>query len=106
MKTRLIPYKLDNDEIIYAEVIDSTGRFVDASASSEKDAVKFLDRVDTLNKAVSEVIKKLKKMSPDELQVKFGVKMAGKAGWIFAAGSAEGNLEITLSWKNEEGLDE
>lgn len=38
---------------------------------------------------------------PDEIQIKFGVKLASEGNVIFAKASVEANFEITLIWKRE-----
>ncbi len=39
------------------------------------------------------------KDSPDEVEVKFGVKMTAEMGAVIASANVEGNYEITLKWK-------
>ena len=47
--------------------------------------------------------KKIAKMDfkPDEIEIKFGVKLTAEAGVVFAKAATEGNFEITLIWKKE-----
>jgi len=45
------------------------------------------------------VLDKLKEAAPDEIEVKFGVKVSGTMNWLVARAATEGNFEITLTWK-------
>jgi hypothetical protein len=35
---------------------------------------------------------------PDELEITFGLKVSGEAGWIVAKAGTEANFEIKLKW--------
>ena len=48
------------------------------------------------------VIKKAQELSPDELEISFGIKGGIEAGnpvWGLAKASGEGHLSITIKWK-------
>jgi Trypsin-co-occurring domain 1 len=45
------------------------------------------------------VLDKVKETKPDEVSVKFGIKVSGKLDWFVAKAATEGNFEITLTWK-------
>ena len=47
------------------------------------------------------VVSKLKDVSPNETQVKFGVKLAANAGVVFTSLGSELTFEITVKWKQE-----
>ena len=47
------------------------------------------------------VLEKLKAIRPDEIEVKFGVKVSGTANWVVAKAATEGNFEVTLTWKHD-----
>jgi hypothetical protein len=36
---------------------------------------------------------------PDEVVVRFGMKVSGRMDWLVAKAATEGNFEITLTWK-------
>jgi hypothetical protein len=44
--------------------------------------------------------------SPDEITVDFGLKLGGEAGFIFAKGTAEANLAVSVTWKHGAGRPE
>lgn len=47
------------------------------------------------------VLEKAKEAAPQEIQVKFGIKVSGTANWFVAKAATEGNFEITLIWASE-----
>lgn len=48
--------------------------------------------------AAQAALETLKKLSPDALEVEFGIKLAGEAGAMVAKTSAEGHFTVKLSW--------
>jgi Trypsin-co-occurring domain 1 len=52
------------------------------------------------------ILDKLKEVRPDEVKLKFGIKVSGTANWVVAKAATEGNFEVTLTWaSNEERSD-
>ncbi|MEH1853762.1 MAG: CU044_2847 family protein [Nostoc sp.] len=47
------------------------------------------------------VVSKLKDISPNETEVKFGLKLAANAGVIFTSLGSELTFEITVKWSKE-----
>lgn len=45
----------------------------------------------------------LTKLSPDRVEVEFGIKLAGEAGAMIAKASAEGHFTVKLSWSPSSG---
>ena len=50
--------------------------------------------------AAREVLEEAKGLSPDGVEVKFGVKVTGTTNWVVAKAATEGNFEVTLSWRS------
>lgn len=48
--------------------------------------------------AAKAVLDKVKEAGPDEVELKFGIKVSGSANWFVAKAAAESNFEVTLSW--------
>jgi len=44
------------------------------------------------------VLDRVRELSPDGVQVKFGVKVTGTMNWLVAKAATEGNFEVTLGW--------
>jgi hypothetical protein len=45
------------------------------------------------------VLDRIKALGPDEVEVKFGIKAGGSAGWLIAKAAAESSFEVTMTWK-------
>jgi hypothetical protein len=45
------------------------------------------------------VLDKVRELGPDEVQVRFGVKVSGTMNWLIARATAEGNFEVALAWR-------
>lgn len=103
---RLIEFSLDEDDSILVEVdepevsddldlVARPGELIDKTKQSFAEAVEKIKPVATI------IITKLRSINdpPDEVEVKFGVKMSAVAGAIIAAAGVEANYEITLKWK-------
>lgn len=104
---RLIEFSLDGDDFIlveveepeasdsYSDLVARPGDLVDKTKQS------FADAVEKIKPVATTIITKLRSISdpPDEVEVKFGVKMNALAGAIIAAAGVEANYEITLKWK-------
>ena len=48
--------------------------------------------------AAQVVVEKARQATPDNVSVKFGIKVSGESNWWIAKASTEGNFEITLTW--------
>ena len=48
--------------------------------------------------AAKTVLDKVKEARPDQVGLKFGVKVSGEANWLVAKSAGEANFEITLTW--------
>jgi hypothetical protein len=49
------------------------------------------------------VLEKAKEGAPDEVEVKFGIKVTGQANWFVAKASTDGTFEVTMKWKRASG---
>ncbi|GAA3235538.1 CU044_2847 family protein [Actinocorallia longicatena] len=54
--------------------------------------------------AAMTVLEQVRKASPDEVEVKFGVKVSGDADWLVAKAATEANFEIKLVWRSADDL--
>ena len=48
--------------------------------------------------AAKAVLEKVKEARPDEVELKFGIKVSGGANWLVAKAAGEANFEISLAW--------
>lgn len=51
--------------------------------------------------AAKAVLEKAKEAAPDEVEMKFGIKVSGDANWLVAKAASEANFEITLTWSRD-----
>jgi hypothetical protein len=61
-----------------------------------------------LEPALDLIVSRLRRATrrPDEITVDFGLKLGGEAGLIFAKGTAEANLSVSVTWRHETGQHE
>lgn len=91
--------------IILVESADA--KEVMTRGSGTRDAIgviakqKFEDALRTIKAVSNNIIGKADEFlnSPDEINIKIGLKFTAEAGVIFAKSSTEGNLEISITWK-------
>jgi NTP-dependent ternary system trypsin peptidase co-occuring protein len=51
--------------------------------------------------AAKVVLDKVREAGPDQVELKFGVKVSGGTNWLVAKTAGEGNFEITLTWERK-----
>lgn len=49
------------------------------------------------------VVDAVKASRPDEIEVKFGIKVSGTMNWLIAKAATEANFEVTLTWSPDKG---
>lgn len=59
----------------------------------------FSDALGKVEPAIELVLSKLRNVAPDEITVDFGLKIGGEAGIIWAKGTAEAHLTVSVTWK-------
>jgi hypothetical protein len=52
--------------------------------------------------AAREVLARAAAARPDEIELKFGLKVNGQANWLVAKAATEANFEVTLTWRRPE----
>ncbi len=102
--TTVVSYELDEDTTVRFE-IEPSAEF--RPASPDEIAGRVREAVAPAVEAARAVLDKVRATAPDEVKVKFGVKVSGTANWFVAKAATEGNFEIELTWNRErEQLDE
>jgi hypothetical protein len=51
--------------------------------------------------AAKAVLDKVKEVRPNEVELKFGIKVSGGANWLVAKATGEANFQITLTWSRD-----
>lgn len=105
----LIAFPLESDDSILVEVEELPSNEIDeglvANYPGQQVVVNaqtsFAEAMDRIKPIASNIIGKVRELkdSPDEVEVKFGLKMTAKMGAVLASANVEGNYEITLKWK-------
>lgn len=89
-------YELDDGTIVGFE-IEPSPNWHDVGSDSVIGRV--TEAVGPAVDAANAVLQKARSALPDEIEVKFGIKVSGTMNWLIARAATEGNFEITLTWK-------
>jgi hypothetical protein len=108
--TEVLRFDLDDGGSVLVEVLEEPGvvrtarrgtLLQDAKLSFEKTLAGVRD-------AASSALGQFQSMShrPDEVEIKFGVKLDAKAGAIIAQTGMQGHFEVKLKWQRSSSVDE
>ena len=106
VEKQLVEFSLENGSKFLVEVEEpentTVGRVALPSGRMVAEAKQtFEDAIDQIKPVISSLSAKLKDLSPEEMQVKFGVKLSAEAGAILTSVGGEVNFEITVKWTKE-----
>ncbi|MGH8879355.1 MAG: CU044_2847 family protein [Stackebrandtia sp.] len=96
MESHVARYELDDGTAVAFEFGPAAGF---RPAGVEEVAGRVRDAVEPAVRTARTVLERVRESGPDEVAVKFGVKVTGKVDWIVAKAATEGNFEVTLTWK-------
>jgi NTP-dependent ternary system trypsin peptidase co-occuring protein len=68
-------------------------------AGVEEIAGRVRDAVEPAVQAARVVLDKVRHAGPDEVKLKFGIKISGGANWLIAKAATDANFEIEMTWK-------
>jgi Trypsin-co-occurring domain 1 len=91
----VVSYQVDDDTVVGFEFEPIDG-FVPAGLDEIAGRVR--KAVEPAVAAAQAVLEQVKALSPDGVEVKFGVKVTGTTHWLVAKAATEGNFEVTLAW--------
>jgi hypothetical protein len=92
----VVTYAVDDETMVKFEVDPAAG-FVPAGSDQIVGLVQ--DAVEPAVTAARIVLDKVRQAHPQEVEVKFAVKVTGTMNWLIAKAATEGNFEITLKWQ-------
>ncbi|GGV36810.1 hypothetical protein GCM10010182_71280 [Actinomadura cremea] len=92
----VVRYELDDGTQVEFETIPQAG-FRPAGVNEVAGHVR--NAMEPAVGAARVVLEQLKEAAPDEVEVKFGVKVTGRTNWIVAQASTDANFEIKLIWR-------
>lgn len=95
MAAQVVTYALDESTLVRFEIDP-----VDLQQQAAPDRVvgQVRDAVEPALKAAKAVLDRIRDLSPDQVELKFGIKVDTTANWLIAKATAEANFEVTLSW--------
>lgn len=96
MSSEIVTYEVDGKTVVQFE-IDPVDGFHPAGIDTVAGRVR--EASAPAIEAARELLEQARRLAPDAVQVKFGVKVTGTANWLVARSSMEGNFEVTLSWQ-------
>jgi hypothetical protein len=92
----VVSYEVDDDTVVRFE-IEPTDDWHDVGADQVLGQIR--DAVGPAVEGARAVLEKAREATPDEIVVKFGIKVSGTMNWLVAKAATEGNFEVTLTWK-------
>ena len=95
MAAAVVTYSLDDETVVRFE-IEPSADF--RPAGPDEIVGRIRDAVAPAVEGARAVLEKVKDAAPNEIEVKFGIKVSGTANWFVAKAATEGNFEITLTW--------
>jgi Trypsin-co-occurring domain 1 len=97
MSTQIVSYQLDDSTTVQFEVEPPPGF---RPAGAEEIAGRVRSAVGPAVEAAKTVLDKVKEARPDQVELRFGIKVSGGASWLVAKSAAEANFDISLSWSS------
>lgn len=98
MEPQVVSYRVDESTVVSFEIDPAPG-FHPVGVGEIAGRVR--DAVGPAVEAAKAVLDRVKEACPDQVEVKFGVKVSGDASWLVARIATEGNFECTLRWAPE-----
>jgi hypothetical protein len=95
VSSQVVTYQVDESTTVKFE-IEPTEGFRPAGPDQVLGWVK--EAVTPAMEAAKAILEKAKETRPDQVELKFGVKVSGSTSWFVAKASGEGNFEVTLTW--------
>jgi hypothetical protein len=96
MSSQIVTYELDESTFVKFEIEPGEGF---RPAGPDQVVGRVRDAVGPAVEAAQAVLDKVKETRPDQVELKFGIKVSGGANWLVAKAASEANFEITLTWK-------
>ena len=92
----VVGYQLDDDTVVRFEYDPEPGF---DQAGPQEIVGQLREAIEPALAGAQLVMDRARSMSPDEVEVKFGLKVSGQMNWWVAKAATDGNFEVTLKWK-------
>jgi hypothetical protein len=97
----VVSYALDENTVVRFE-IEPSAEFRPAGPAEVAGRIR--EAVGPAVEAARVVLDRVREAAPDEITLKFGIKVSGTANWFVARAATEGNFEVELVWKPGSGV--
>ena len=95
MAAQVVTYRVDDATTVKFEIEPTEGFH---PAGPDQVLGKVQEAVGPAVEAAKAVLDKVKEARPDEVELKFGIKVSGGANWLVAKAAGEANFEVSLTW--------
>jgi hypothetical protein len=95
---QIVIYQVDESTTVKFEIEPTEGY---RPAGSEQVLGWVKEAVAPAVEAAKAVLDKVKEARPDQVEMKFGIKVSGGTNWLVAKTAGEGNFEVTLTWSRD-----
>jgi hypothetical protein len=102
VESQVVTYQAGSGQAVAFEILPLEG-FEPAGVGEVMGRVR--DAVEPAVIAAQEVLDRIRRLGPDRVEVKFGIKVSGRADWVVARAATEGNFEVTLAWGPNQACD-
>lgn len=99
MASSVVKYQLDDQTMVQFEIDPPPGFH---PAGAEEIAGRVREAVAPAVEAARVVLDRVRQARPDEVKLKFGIKVSGAANWLVAKATSEANFQIEMTWKPSE----
>lgn len=98
-----VTYEIDEDAgdvfLVKFEYDPAPGDGATQKGSHDRVRKMFRAALRPLVAAAGEVVQECRELNADSVELRFGVKAAGEAGWMVAKAASEANFEVCITWR-------
>jgi hypothetical protein len=94
--SQVVNYEVDDNTVVAFEIEPIEG-YVPAGVEDVAGHVRAA--IAPAVTAARVALDQVRKLAPDGVQIKFGIKVTGTTSWIIAKAATEANFEVTLTWQ-------
>ena len=97
--SNVVQYAVDEQTVVRFEIEPPSGF---RPAGAEEIVGRIREAVAPAVDAARVVLDQVRQARPDEVKLKFGIKVGGGVTWLVAKTSVEGNFEVEMIWRRGE----
>jgi hypothetical protein len=96
--SQVVSYIVDDNTVAVFEIEPPAGF---RQAGSDQVIGKVREAIQPAIAAARVTLDAIRQFGPQEIQLRFGVKVSGEMRWFVAKAATEGNFEVTLTWRED-----